>query len=294
MRGSAAFRSSHRLPVLTWYSSRGGRQRAIIRCVCWGVGDGSCVSVCLCLLLCVCLYDDGGVSSKAAQTRVLFFCFVHAHTRTHHTPHTPHTPPPNRCAQPLVGAVARKSEDDISLVCQMRKMGTNQDHIVICDARSMLAAGGNRVLGKGTEDPSVYPNIKVGCGGAGRENRDSARACVYVVGKSKGTHTHTHTYMHTYTLTYTHAHAHAHTYTHTYTLTCTHTHTHTYMHTSTHTHVHTHIHTHAHTYTHTHIHTHAHTYTCTCTHTHTYMHTHTHTHTFNAPPLLHATSSCTL
>ncbi|EGD79452.1 hypothetical protein PTSG_10018 [Salpingoeca rosetta] len=96
LRGSAVFRSSQRLPVLTWYSNRNGGARAIIR-----------------------------------------------------------------CAQPLVGAVARKSDDDIALVSQLRKMGSNPDHIVICDARSLLAAGGNRVLGKGSEDPSVYPHIKM-------------------------------------------------------------------------------------------------------------------------------------
>ncbi|KNC51927.1 myotubularin [Thecamonas trahens ATCC 50062] len=90
VRGSAAFRSRARLPVLAWYCARNG---AVI-------------------------------------------C---------------------RSAQPLTGLKSSTSADDVALVAAIRDSVHDPQRAVIIDCRSSLAATGNRIIGKGTENMAAYP-----------------------------------------------------------------------------------------------------------------------------------------
>lgn len=56
-----------------------------------------------------------------------------------------------RCSQPKTGATGKFSVEDENLVQAARQISPSK-RMVIFDARSMLAAGGNRLKGKGTED----------------------------------------------------------------------------------------------------------------------------------------------
>uniref|UniRef100_A0A7M5X7A4 Phosphatidylinositol-3-phosphatase n=1 Tax=Clytia hemisphaerica TaxID=252671 RepID=A0A7M5X7A4_9CNID len=56
-----------------------------------------------------------------------------------------------RCSQPKTGATGKYSVEDEALVQAAKKISPSE-RLVIFDARSMLAAGGNRLKGKGTED----------------------------------------------------------------------------------------------------------------------------------------------
>lgn len=57
-----------------------------------------------------------------------------------------------RCAQPKTGPAFKNSTDDEEVIRTARKCNTFTDKLVIFDARSMFAAGGNMLKGKGTED----------------------------------------------------------------------------------------------------------------------------------------------
>ncbi|XP_004365574.2 myotubularin [Capsaspora owczarzaki ATCC 30864] len=67
-----------------------------------------------------------------------------------------------RSAQPLVGATNKYSTADERLIETIRCLGSPQKHLVIFDARSIMAAGGNKLKGKGTEDTAGrYTNCKI-------------------------------------------------------------------------------------------------------------------------------------
>jgi len=66
-----------------------------------------------------------------------------------------------RCSQPRTGALGRYCAEDVKLVDEARNCNPRNATMVILDARSMLAAGGNRLKGKGTEDVSRYENCKL-------------------------------------------------------------------------------------------------------------------------------------
>ncbi|XP_020624382.1 uncharacterized protein LOC110061862 [Orbicella faveolata] len=57
-----------------------------------------------------------------------------------------------RCAQPKTGPAFKNSVDDEFVISTARKCNKCTDKLVIFDARSMFAAGGNMLKGKGTED----------------------------------------------------------------------------------------------------------------------------------------------
>lgn len=57
-----------------------------------------------------------------------------------------------RCAQPKTGPALKNSIDDELVISTARKCNKFTDKLVIFDARSMFAAGGNMLKGKGTED----------------------------------------------------------------------------------------------------------------------------------------------
>lgn len=57
-----------------------------------------------------------------------------------------------RCAQPKTGPVFKNSIEDEFVISTARKCNKSTDKLVIFDARSMFAAGGNMLKGKGTED----------------------------------------------------------------------------------------------------------------------------------------------
>ncbi|XP_048584999.1 uncharacterized protein LOC5520963 isoform X2 [Nematostella vectensis] len=57
-----------------------------------------------------------------------------------------------RCAQPKTGARGKISTEDEEVVSRARLSNTTSERLVIFDARSMMAAGGNMLMGKGTED----------------------------------------------------------------------------------------------------------------------------------------------
>ncbi|KAJ7373757.1 hypothetical protein OS493_011366 [Desmophyllum pertusum] len=57
-----------------------------------------------------------------------------------------------RCAQPKTGPAFKNSVDDEFVISTARKCNKYTDKLVIFDARSMFAAGGNMLKGKGTED----------------------------------------------------------------------------------------------------------------------------------------------
>lgn len=57
-----------------------------------------------------------------------------------------------RCAQPKTGPALKNSIEDEFVINSARKCNKYTDKLVIFDARSILAAGGNMLKGKGTED----------------------------------------------------------------------------------------------------------------------------------------------
>lgn len=57
-----------------------------------------------------------------------------------------------RCAQPKTGPAFKNSIDDELVISKARRCNKYTDKLVIFDARSMFAAGGNMLKGKGTED----------------------------------------------------------------------------------------------------------------------------------------------
>ncbi|XP_065887674.1 myotubularin-related protein 2-like isoform X2 [Dysidea avara] len=65
-----------------------------------------------------------------------------------------------RCAQPLSGASSKTSIEDESLIQGSLKIAPKRQ-MIIFDARSVLAAGGNKIMGKGTEDISRYLDCKL-------------------------------------------------------------------------------------------------------------------------------------
>uniref|UniRef100_M4BKR6 Myotubularin phosphatase domain-containing protein n=1 Tax=Hyaloperonospora arabidopsidis (strain Emoy2) TaxID=559515 RepID=M4BKR6_HYAAE len=68
-----------------------------------------------------------------------------------------------RSSQPLVGLKSARSDEDELLVCLLCCSSNKQAHgrYMIMDARSQLAAVGNKALGKGTEISSNYPGAKL-------------------------------------------------------------------------------------------------------------------------------------
>eukprot|EP00795_Rhopilema_esculentum_P011530 gene11530-21751_t len=66
-----------------------------------------------------------------------------------------------RCSQPRTGALGRYCIEDETLLNEARNCNPFNSNMVIFDARSMLAAGGNRLKGKGTEDVNRYQNCKL-------------------------------------------------------------------------------------------------------------------------------------
>eukprot|EP00045_Choanoeca_perplexa_P013788 m.157711 g.157711 ORF g.157711 m.157711 type:complete len:1047 (+) comp16455_c0_seq2:45-3185(+) len=66
-----------------------------------------------------------------------------------------------RCAQPLVGARSRRSKADEDMLQALMLCSDNKSTILIFDARSVLAAGGNQLMGKGTENEAYYENAKL-------------------------------------------------------------------------------------------------------------------------------------
>ncbi|CAI5726515.1 unnamed protein product [Hyaloperonospora brassicae] len=68
-----------------------------------------------------------------------------------------------RSSQPLVGLKSARSDEDELLVCLLCSSSNKQalGRYVIMDARSQLAAVGNKALGKGTEVSSNYPGAKL-------------------------------------------------------------------------------------------------------------------------------------
>lgn len=65
-----------------------------------------------------------------------------------------------RCAQPLSGASGKSSTEDEALIQKALRTSPNKQ-MIIFDARSVLAAGGNKIMGKGTEDVSRYADCKL-------------------------------------------------------------------------------------------------------------------------------------
>ncbi|XP_031571649.1 uncharacterized protein LOC116305818 [Actinia tenebrosa] len=57
-----------------------------------------------------------------------------------------------RCAQPKTGAMGKFSTEDEYVIRAARKCNPISDRLVIFDARSLMAASGNMLMGKGTED----------------------------------------------------------------------------------------------------------------------------------------------
>lgn len=57
-----------------------------------------------------------------------------------------------RCAQPKIGPAFKNSVEDEYVINTARRCNKYTDKLVIFDARSMFAAGGNMLKGKGTED----------------------------------------------------------------------------------------------------------------------------------------------
>lgn len=66
-----------------------------------------------------------------------------------------------RCAQPLAGVSGKNSKDDQMLLDAIRKTCGDKSTLMIFDARSKIAAGANRLKGKGTEDMAHYPDCRV-------------------------------------------------------------------------------------------------------------------------------------
>eukprot|EP00794_Sanderia_malayensis_P018024 gene18024-19829_t len=66
-----------------------------------------------------------------------------------------------RCSQPRTGALGNFSKEDEALINAARNCNRSNFALVIFDARSMLAAGGNRLKGKGTEDVNRYKGCKL-------------------------------------------------------------------------------------------------------------------------------------
>lgn len=66
-----------------------------------------------------------------------------------------------RCAQPKAGLRSRRSDGDEAVIEACLKTSNNADQIIIFDARSQVAAGGNKLMGKGTEHAGSYHNAKV-------------------------------------------------------------------------------------------------------------------------------------
>jgi len=66
-----------------------------------------------------------------------------------------------RCAQPKAGLRSRRSDGDEVVIEACLKASNNADQIIIFDARSQVAAGGNKLMGKGTEAAAAYHNAKI-------------------------------------------------------------------------------------------------------------------------------------
>jgi myotubularin-related protein 1/2 len=66
-----------------------------------------------------------------------------------------------RSAQPLTGAQNRRSQEDESLLEHALSLAPPNSDMVIFDARSFIAAGGNRFKGKGTEVPTNYKRCRL-------------------------------------------------------------------------------------------------------------------------------------
>ena len=60
-----------------------------------------------------------------------------------------------------MGATSRRSKADEDMVTALRNCSSSGSHAVIFDARSSFAAGGNKLMGKGSEDPSNYSQCRV-------------------------------------------------------------------------------------------------------------------------------------
>lgn len=82
-----------------------------------------------------------------------------------------------RSAQPNVGLAGNVSRDDQELLAAMRQTSTNATELIIFDARSRLAAEGNRVRGHGTEDP-MYGYTQCRLNFLGIENIHAMRSSV--------------------------------------------------------------------------------------------------------------------
>jgi myotubularin-related protein 1/2 len=66
-----------------------------------------------------------------------------------------------RCAQPMAGIMGKSSKEDQEYFDLIRQTCGEMASLVIIDARSKVAAGGNRFRGKGTEKLSTYKNSRM-------------------------------------------------------------------------------------------------------------------------------------
>lgn len=71
-------------------------------------------------------------------------------------PLTPPSPP-----SPLPPPLLQRSQDDEDLLSTALDTAPPNSELVIFDARSFIAAGGNRFKGKGTENPQNYKRCRL-------------------------------------------------------------------------------------------------------------------------------------
>lgn len=67
----------------------------------------------------------------------------------------------SRCSQPNAGLLGKSCEEDQLYIKMVRESVSPGGNLLIFDARSSLAAAGNKFRGKGTEDLSNYPNCEM-------------------------------------------------------------------------------------------------------------------------------------
>jgi hypothetical protein len=67
----------------------------------------------------------------------------------------------SRCSQPMAGLSGKSSKNDQDFLECIRKTCSDSATLFILDARSRVAASGNRFKGKGTEDSSTYKNTRL-------------------------------------------------------------------------------------------------------------------------------------
>ena len=65
-----------------------------------------------------------------------------------------------RCAQNLTGIFGKRSDEDELMLRLIGNTNKDENDVLILDARSKVAAQGNRVLGGGFEQETYYTNCK--------------------------------------------------------------------------------------------------------------------------------------